>query len=125
MRFIRFARLADPRCLRAAWWAFWAAHRARRQLRGGGIDTVRLPAPPSLPPAAELGVSASLRLRKEACLVRAVVRQQWHATHGSPRDVVIGVRGPARGLHAHAWLDGDPPCHSEGFVELLRRPVPR
>ena len=81
------------------------------------------PSAPKLPAAAELGVSASLRLRREACLVRAAVRQQWFAAHGSPRDIVIGVRGPAHEMTAHAWLDGDSPCHSEGFEELLRRPL--
>ena len=120
---MRFLRLADPRTLRAAWWAFWTARRARLQLQKGGINAMLLQPPPRLPVTAELGVSASLRLRRESCLVRAAVRQQWHAALGSPRDIVIGVRGPAVGLRAHAWLDGDEPCHSEGFEELLRRPA--
>jgi Transglutaminase-like superfamily len=94
-------------------------------LREGGIDAVRVGPPPPLPASAELGVSVSLRLRREACLVRALVRQQWLAAHGSSRDLVIGVRGPSSAFMAHAWLDGDPPCHSEGFAELIRRPVAR
>ena len=81
--------------------------------------------PPRLPSSADLGVSAALRLSKEACLVQAAVRQQWLAAQGSPRDLVIGVRGTGPGIAAHAWLDGDPPCHSEGFEELLRRPLIR
>ena len=122
---MRFVRLADPRALRAAWWASRSAGRARRQLRAGGINAVSLPPPPELPETAGVGMSAALRLRRETCLVRAAVRQQWLAAHGSPRDMVIGVRGPVRGLRAHAWLDGDAPCHSEGFEELLRRPASR
>jgi hypothetical protein len=81
--------------------------------------------PPSLPASAELGVSASLRLRREACLVRALVRQKWLAAHGSSRDLVIGIHEPRKGFKAHAWLEGDPPCHSEGFAELMRRPAAR
>lgn len=66
---------------------------------------------------------AVLRRRSDTCLVRATVRQAWHAAHGVHRDLVIGVTAPGRGFQAHAWLDGDPPCHSEGFHELLRRPA--
>jgi hypothetical protein len=111
--------------MRAAWWAFWSARRARTQLREGGLDAVRLQPPPRLPPSADLGVSVALRVRNDTCLVRAAVRQRWHAAHGSPRDIVIGVRGTAPDIAAHAWLDGDPPCHSEGFEELLRRRLVR
>jgi hypothetical protein len=57
------------------------------------------------------------------CLVRATVRQAWYAAHGDLRDVVIGVTAPSGGFAAHAWLDGDAPCHSDGFHELLRRPA--
>jgi hypothetical protein len=57
------------------------------------------------------------------CLVRASVRQAWYAAHGDLRDVVIGVTAPSGGFAAHAWLDGDAPCHSDGFHELLRRPA--
>jgi hypothetical protein len=83
---------------------------------------VRLRPPPKLPPEAEKGVSAVLRYRRNTCLVRAAVRQKWFASRGSHRDIVIGVTAPNSDFQAHAWLDGDPPCHSEGFEELLRRP---
>jgi hypothetical protein len=106
--------------LRAAWWALRATRDARRQLGSRGFDSVRLEAPPTLPAPAEIGVSAVLRLKNEACLVRAMVRQAWHSAHGSSRDIVIGVRKPGGNFQAHAWLEGDPPCHAEGFQELLR-----
>jgi hypothetical protein len=125
LRQTRATELVRPATLRAAWWAFWAARRAEQQLRGGGIEAVHLSPPPSLPASAEMGVSAALRVRREACLVRAAVRQRWLAAHDSPRDIVIGVQGPTASLRAHAWLEGDPPCHSEGFEELLRRPAAR
>jgi hypothetical protein len=108
--------------VRAVWWAMCAIQQARRQLGAGGLDAVRLTPPPGLPPDAEKGVFAALRLRRQGCLVRATVRQEWYAAQGSPRDIVIGVTAPNSGFHAHAWLEGDPPCHSEGFQELLRRP---
>jgi hypothetical protein len=49
------------------------------------------------------------------------VLQEWFAAQGSLRDIVIGVTAPNSDFQAHAWLEGDPPCHSEGFKELLRR----
>jgi Transglutaminase-like superfamily len=109
--------------VRAGWWTLLAIERVRRQLsRGGGLDSVHLSPPPKLPPEAEKGVHAVLRYRRNTCLVRAAVRQQWFASQGSHRDIVIGVTAPKNDFQAHAWLDGDPPCHSEGFEELLRRP---
>ena len=125
MRRARAIDLLRPASVRAAWWGIRAARRAEWQLRDGGIEAVHLSPPPSLPQSSEVGVSAALRLRRPACLVRAVVRQQWHAAHDSPRDIVIGVQGPITSFRAHAWLDGDPPCHSEGFEELLRHPAAR
>jgi len=53
--------------------------------------------------------------------VDALVRQRWHAGHGSNRTLMIGVRPPAAGFAAHAWLEGDPPSNSVGFTELARR----
>jgi len=61
--------------------------------------------------------------RPYTCLVRAAVRQAWDAAHGRRRDLIIGVRSPGADFQAHAWLDGDPPCHEDGFTELLRRPA--
>jgi hypothetical protein len=55
--------------------------------------------------------------------VDALVRQHWHAGHGAPRTLMIGVTSPAAGFAAHAWLEGDPPSNAEGFTELARRPA--
>lgn len=111
--------------VRAGWWTLLAIERARRQLRRGGAGAFHVKPPPKLPPEAEKGVHVVLRFRRHTCLVRAVVRQQWFASQGSPRDIVIGVTAPNSEFQAHAWLDGDPPCHSEGFEELVRRPSVR
>ena len=109
--------------MRAGWWGMRAVRQARRQLAGRGLDAVRLSPPPKLPPDAEAGVLLALGLQRQSCLVRATVLQEWFASQGSRRDIVIGVTAPNSGFEAHAWLDGDPPCHSEGFEELLRQPA--
>jgi hypothetical protein len=111
--------------MRAAWWALLAIERARHQLAAGGLDAVHLKPPPKLPPEAERGVRAAFRFRRHTCLVRAAVRQEWFASQGSHRYIVIGVTAPNNDFRAHAWLEGDPPCHSEGFEELLKRPILR
>ncbi|MGH2705322.1 MAG: lasso peptide biosynthesis B2 protein [Actinomycetota bacterium] len=109
--------------LRAAWWATRAARTARRQLHDGGLDAVRLPTVPRLPNRARPGVTAALRPASVTCLMRALVVQAWDAAHGRPRDLIIGVTSPKSGFQAHAWLQDDPPCHSDGFRELTRRPA--
>jgi hypothetical protein len=111
--------------LRAGWWTLLAIERTRRQLSRGGLDAMRLKRPPKLPAEAEKGVRVALRYRKHTCLVGAAVRQEWFASQGSHRDIVIGVTAPKDDFQAHAWLEGDPPCHSEGFQELLRHPTLR
>ena len=111
--------------LRAALWALRATASARRQLAGDAASAAA-PALPPVPPGARagpLGVAAALRVSRANSLVRATVRQAWFAAHGELRDVVIGVKAPAEGFAAHAWLEGDAPCHSVGFHELLRRPA--
>jgi hypothetical protein len=110
-------------CLCAAWWTVRATASARRQLAADPTSAVRaLPPVPSVAGRGARGVAAALRVSRSTCLVQATVRQAWYAAHGEFRDVVIGVTAPAAGFAAHAWLDGDAPCHSEGFEELLRRP---
>ena len=116
-------RRPDLPSLRAAWWTFRAARSARRQIAAGRFDAVRLPPVPVLPPEAARGVAAVLRRRDDTCLVRATVRQRWWAAQGSPRDLVIGVTPPSSGFLAHAWLEGDPPCHDATFHELRRQPA--
>lgn len=110
----------DPVVLRAAWWALRAQRQARRGLKRDGLQCQPLLPPPSLPARGERGVHAVLRRTGATCLVRAVVLQAWQASSGPAPDVVIGVTAPSRGFRAHAWLDGEPACHSDGFEELTR-----
>jgi hypothetical protein len=110
--------------LRAAWWAARSVNDLRRNPPGlDGSDA--LPTVPDLPASAMLGVRLALRLLRPTCLVRATVLQAWYCAHGEERDLVIGVTAPSKGFAAHAWLEGDPPCHSAGFEELTRRPARR
>lgn len=109
--------------LRAAWWAYRALGQARRTLRRDGFEGVALSAPPSLPDSATRGVLAALRRQPSTCLERALVLQRWYAAQGSPRDVVIAVKGPSRQFEAHAWLDGEHDAGAETFSELMRLPA--
>jgi Transglutaminase-like superfamily len=102
-------------------WAARAVRRARRQLRTTAPSSVALPRLPQLPPSAERGVRAVLRRQPHTCLERALVLQRWRAAHGDPRDVLIGVRGPATSFSAHAWLEDEDVDPAVGpFEELLR-----
>jgi hypothetical protein len=116
-------RPPDLATLRAAWWALRAIRAARRGISRRGVAPVSLPAVPYLPGSAERGVTAALRRTHQRCLVRATVLQAWYAAHGQRRDLIIGVTAPGPDFQAHAWLAGNPPCHSDGFRELLRRPA--
>lgn len=117
-------RPPDVATLRAAAWTARAVRAARRQL-GDGDDprTLDLPAPPPLPDSARRGVRVVLRWSRATCLVEASVRQRWLAAHGDARDLVIGVKPPADGFAAHAWLEGDPESNAAGFTELTRVPA--
>jgi hypothetical protein len=114
----------DLASLRAAWWTARAVRAARREL-GDGNDyrALDLPPLPDLPPRALRGVNAVIRRTRATCLVKASVRQRWHAAHGDQRDLIIGVTPPAEGFKAHAWLDGDPESRSDEFTELTRVPA--
>lgn len=81
--------------VRAAWWAVRSIRRARR-LEIRSVRTGALPDVPRLSPSA--------------------------AVQGEDRGLAIGVTTPSTNFAAHAWLDGDPPCHAEGFHELTRQP---
>jgi len=100
-------------------WALRARRTARQQLPSG-LAAVRLPPVPDLPETAAGAVRAALRVVRATCLERALVAQAWHQAHGASRDLVVGVTSP-RDFRAHAWLEGDPPCHDEALEELLRR----
>lgn len=116
----KVARRLDPITWVAVVWGFMALGGARRQLARNGLNGFILPRPPPLPRYARRGVVWALRRGGATCLMEAVVLQRWDAAHGWHRDVVIGVTVPSEGFQAHAWLDGDLPCHDERFRELIR-----
>jgi hypothetical protein len=109
------------RTLLAAAWTLRAAMSARRQLAAGKMPPLDLPRVPGVPESAVWGVQAVLRPRLFTCLVRASVRQSWHAAHGQRRDLIIGVKAPGPDFEAHAWLDGDDPGPARDYHELMRR----
>lgn len=118
----RVTRRHGPLGLALVGWTLLACRRAHRQLARGGLDAVRLPAPP--PGGSDALVRLALRRAGGNCLESALVLQRWFARRRVARTVVIGVSAPAAGFHAHAWLDGDPDPHRHGLAEILRRPVP-
>jgi hypothetical protein len=111
--------------LRVEWWTLRAARQARRRLSRPPFETedIDWPRVPKVASAADRHVGAVLDERGYSCLVSAVVRQAWLLAQGIRRDLVIGVTDLSEQFGAHAWLEGDPPCH-DGFHELLRRPAP-
>jgi len=102
-----------------AWWALRAVRRARRQLRAGGYDAVRLPPPPRPRAGGDRGLDVVLRRLEPSCLERALVLQRWLAARDDRRTVVIGVTAPGPGFRAHAWLEGE---HAPEFHEVARVP---
>jgi hypothetical protein len=109
---------------RAALWTVRAIAQTRRGVRRMPLTQVRLPAPPPVPDDAFAGVIGVLRRWPQKCLVRSLVLQRWHAAHGRPQELVIGVTAPSSGFLAHAWLADEDPCHRDHFTELLRNPAP-
>lgn len=106
----------------AAAWAWRAIRTAQRGYAARKLHEVAVPSPPGvLPDDAVRGVHAMLVRTSQRCLVRATVLQAWEAGQGRDRALIIGVTKPSDDFRAHAWLDGDPPCHSDGYEELLRR----
>lgn len=107
--------------LRAALWAARSVRSARSQLRRSGYEGLALPPVPPLPASASRGVDAILRRLPATCLERAVILQSWRASHGDPRDVVVGIRGTHEDFRAHAWLDDERPGPEVGeYRELVR-----
>lgn len=106
-------------------WTRAALRQVRRDLDAGGLDGLSPVRVPQLSPDLERAVLGVLRLSRETCLVKAVVRQSWYAAHGDERTLVIGVTPPGDDFEAHAWLDGDDPAGSNGYTELVRRPPHR
>ncbi len=115
-------RRLSPLTLRAAWWAFRAVRRARRDLRSNGLKATVGP-PPSLPWGSRGGVNGVLRRTSPTCLERCLVLQSWLSSHGISREVVIGVANNEhdQGLRAHAWVDGmTHPAEFDGFQVIHR-----
>lgn len=108
--------------LRAAWWTARALRAARRDLATGPLDAVAVRASP--PGSGAAGVAAVLRLSRDTCLVRALVRQRYLADRGDRRDLVVGVTAPGEAFGAHAWLADDDEDRAGAHAELLRRPAP-
>ena len=114
-----------PTVVAGAMWAVFALAVARWRLRRTGVSA-RVPLPDKLPMSSARGVNGVLHRTAPTCLERALVAQAWRATHGDPRDIVIGV--PATGLHsgaAHAWLDGVDLASESSHMELHRIHPPR
>lgn len=109
--------------IRTAVWALRALRVTQTALRAGRWESIELPRAPRAPESAERAVEAVLRRTGATCLPRAVVRQAWFAAQGRQRDLVVGVTAPSAGFEAHAWLEGDPQCHTERYQELIRRPA--
>ena len=105
--------------VRAGWWTRKALRAVRPQLAQHALAPVVVPAvPASLAATGPRAVEAVLRCGRASCLERATVLQAWHLAHGRPRDVVLGVRGPAA-FGAHAWLDGT--AGGSRYAEVVRR----
>jgi hypothetical protein len=115
----------DPRTIGAAVWTLYAARNVRKQLAQGGIERLDVPRSPRLPAGAVRGVTGALYRRKESCLVRSAILQEWHAAHGTRRDLVIGVTAPGPDFAAHAWLEGEALAESDGFMEISRHEARR
>jgi len=109
--------------LLAARWANRALREARAKLARGELTAIEITAPDGVPATGGRGVKALLMLRRHSCLEGALVRQRWAASHGDRRAVVIGVRPPAAGFGAHAWLDGEPDGEISGMSEITRLPI--
>lgn len=113
-------QLPAPAELAGALWALGAAGLCRLQLATGSIESVRLPPASRLPPSGLTGVEAVLGRLHAACLLRSCVLQAWLAAHGHPLDLVIGVRAPAQGFSAHAWLEEPGKTTPGAHTEILR-----
>ena len=107
--------------LRAGAWAVRAALSARREVRAGRMPPYALPPVPPVSESSVWMVQAVLPPPLFTCLVRASVRQAWHAAHGWRRDLIIGVKAPGEDFGAHAWLEGDHSHSVAGYHELTRR----
>lgn len=105
----------------AAGWALIARALARSVVRVEGVKKpVWLPPAPAVPADTLWAVVKVLAVTRANCLSRSLVLQRWHADHGHPVDVVIGVTAPSAGFEAHAWIDPPGEAGIESFSELYR-----
>jgi hypothetical protein len=105
----------------AAWATFaWAG--IRWDLRRRGVQARVIPTF-GLARGAGLGVSAAMTRLRPTCLEKALVLQRWRASHGDPRDVVVGVPKNGFGVDtAHAWLSGLE--SAERYLPIYTFPAP-
>src|SRR3954453_17639010 len=98
-----------PSVARGMVWAMRARRRVTRALETGRGARLEVPESGRIGAAGLRGVRLGLRMFHDRCLVDALVRQRWHAAHGSKRALMIAVSAPAAGFAASAWLEGDLP----------------
>ena len=122
---IRLHRRGGWHGLLVALWCVRCCRRVRRQIPRGGIDRIRLPAPPPSAAGDRQIAGGVLRRMRATCLEGSLVLQRWHAGQQRSRTLVIGVTAPSAGFHAHAWLEGDADAVPEMVVILRRPPQPR
>jgi hypothetical protein len=98
-----------------------SVRRLRVELRERGLDA-RLSPPPSLPPGAVRGVTATARCLRATCLERSLLLQEWLLAQGRRHTLIIGVPRPGEDQFiAHAWLEGhDRPEDAAQFAQLMR-----
>lgn len=104
-------------------WGMRARRRVTRALEAGRGARLEVPHSGRIGAGGLRGVRLVLRMFGDRCLVDALVRQQWHAAHGSKRALMIGVTAPSAGFTARAWLEGDPPSSPIGLAEPAHRPA--
>lgn len=115
------SRRFDIDTLRAAWWAWTALRRARRDLAATGVTTV-VRDPPVVSWGGRTGVYGVLARTSPTCLERCFVAQKWLAAHGIDTTITIGVRHDDQGkVAAHAWIEEEAhPDEYDGFRVIHR-----
>jgi Transglutaminase-like superfamily len=116
------ALAAEPRAtVRTGFWTIRATRSVRRAVRENPAVVSPPTRAPEVPSISEAGMLFVLRLSRQSCLVRAIVRQAWFHAQGSHRDLVIGVRRHEGQFEAHSWIDGDAPVALTTYREIARR----
>jgi hypothetical protein len=111
-----------PVVLGGALWAVLAFIHIRRGLRRRGVKAEVI-STLHLPERAGIGVGGALNRLQPSCLERVLILQKWGASHGSYRDVIVGVPKSGFGQEtAHAWFDGAE--SGEPYVPIYKFPAP-